>query len=135
MSSPTLREKHILEVPENRMLRISGPKREKIGGWWRNLHNEQLPNLYSSPNIIMIKSRRMRLEGHVACMGEVSVQVVNPEVKRPLRIPWCVRDDNIKMDPIQKQGRWICTGLTKITFHEHKNEISGSINVGNSLTR
>jgi hypothetical protein len=38
---------------------------------WRKLHNEELHNWYSSPNIIrMIKSRRMRLAGHVACMEE-----------------------------------------------------------------
>jgi hypothetical protein len=54
-------------VFENRVLRrIFGPKRD-----WRKLHNEELHNLYSSPNIIrMIKSRRMRWAEHVARMGE-----------------------------------------------------------------
>jgi hypothetical protein len=50
---------------------IFGPKRDEVTGDWRKLHNEELHNLYSSPNIIgMIKSRRMRWAGHVARMGE-----------------------------------------------------------------
>jgi hypothetical protein len=58
----TLREEHRLRVFENRVLRrISGPKRDEMTGGWRNLHNEELQNLYSSLNITrMIKSRRMR---------------------------------------------------------------------------
>jgi hypothetical protein len=51
--------------------RIFGPKRDEVTGGWRRLHNEELHNLYSSPSIIrMIKSRRMRLAGHVARMEE-----------------------------------------------------------------
>jgi hypothetical protein len=59
-------------VFENRILRsIFGPKRDEVTGEWRKLHNEELHNLYSSPNIISrIKSRRMRCAGHVARMGE-----------------------------------------------------------------
>jgi hypothetical protein len=55
-------------VFENTVLRrIFGPKRDEVTGGWRKLHNEELHNLYSSPNIIrMIKSRRMRWTGHVA---------------------------------------------------------------------
>jgi hypothetical protein len=58
-------------VFENRVLRrILGPKRDEVTGGWRKLHNEELHNLYSSPSIIrMIKSRRMRLAGHVVRMG------------------------------------------------------------------
>jgi hypothetical protein len=57
---------------ENRVLkRIFGPRRDEVTEDWRKWHNEQLHNLYSSPNIIrMIKSRRMRWAGHVARMGE-----------------------------------------------------------------
>jgi hypothetical protein len=60
-------------VFEYRVLRrLFGPKREKVIGGWRKLHNEELHNLYSSPNIIeMIRSRRIRWEGHVTCMGEM----------------------------------------------------------------
>jgi len=47
-------------VSENRVLRIFGPKRDKITGEWRKLHNEELNDLYSSPNIVeVIKLRRM----------------------------------------------------------------------------
>jgi hypothetical protein len=58
-------------VFENRVLRrIFGPKRDEATGKWRRLHNEELNDLYSSPNIIrVIKSRRMRWEGHVARIG------------------------------------------------------------------
>jgi hypothetical protein len=68
----TLREDHRLRVFENRVLRrIFGLKRGEVTGEWRKLHNVELRDLYSSPSIIrIIKSRRMRLAGHVARMGE-----------------------------------------------------------------
>ena len=68
--SLTLREECRLRVFENRVLRrIFGTKRDEVTGEWRKLHNEELNNLYSSPNIVrVIKSRRMRLAGHVARM-------------------------------------------------------------------
>jgi hypothetical protein len=50
---------------------VPGPKRDKVAGRWRMLHNEELHDLYSSQSIIrMIKSKRMRLEGHVTRIGE-----------------------------------------------------------------
>jgi len=59
-------------VFENRVLRrIFGPKRDEVTGEWRELHNEELNDLYFSPNIVrVIKSKRMRWAGHVARMGE-----------------------------------------------------------------
>jgi hypothetical protein len=64
-------------VFENRVLRgIFGPKRDEMTGDWRKVHNEELHNLYSSPNIIrMIKSRRMRWEGNVERMGRRETHV------------------------------------------------------------
>ena len=57
---------------ENRVLRrIFGPKRDRVTGEWRKLHNEELNDLYTSPNIVrVIKSRTLRWAGHVARMEE-----------------------------------------------------------------
>jgi hypothetical protein len=68
---------------------VFGPKRDEVSGEWRKLHNEELNDLYSLPNIVrVIKSRRMRRAGHVARMGEDRgvhrVLVGKPEGKRPL---------------------------------------------------
>jgi hypothetical protein len=83
--------------------RIFGPKRDEVMGDWRKLHNEELHNLYSSPNIIrMIKSRKTRWAGHVARMGEkrnaYRILVGKPEGKRPLRRPRYRWMDNVKID-------------------------------------
>jgi hypothetical protein len=67
-----LRDEHRLRVFENRVLRrMFGPKRGEVTGGWRKLYNEELHNLYSSPNTIrMINSRWMSWVGHGARMGE-----------------------------------------------------------------
>jgi hypothetical protein len=91
--SLTLREEHRLRVIENRVLRgIFGPKRDEVTGEWRRLHNEELSDLYSSPNIIrVIKSSRMRWVSDVACMGEgrgaYRILVGRPEGRRLLGRP------------------------------------------------
>ena len=70
--SLTLRKKRRLRVFENRVLRrVFGPKRDEVTGEWRKLHNEELNDPYSLPNIVrVVKSRRMRWAGHVVRMGE-----------------------------------------------------------------
>jgi hypothetical protein len=94
---------HRLRVFENRVLRkIFGPKREEDGSW-RKLHNDELHNLYYSPNIVrVIKSIRMRWAGHVACMvegrGVYRVLVGRPEGKRLLGRHRRRCEDNIKLD-------------------------------------
>jgi hypothetical protein len=78
---------------ENRVLRrVFGPKRDEMTGEWSKLHNEELNDLYSLPNIVrVVKSRRMRWAGHVTRMGEERgvhwVLVGKPEGKRPLGRP------------------------------------------------
>jgi len=89
----TLREERRLTMFENRVLRrIFGPKRDKVTGECRKLHNEELQDLYSSPNIIQfITSRRMSLAGHVTNMGErrsvYRALVEKPEGKSHLEDP------------------------------------------------
>jgi hypothetical protein len=91
-------------VFENRVLRrIFGPKRDEETGGWRKLHNEKLQKLYYSPGIIrMIKSRRMRLAGHVTRMGEkrnaYRILVGKPEGKRLLERPTRGWVDSIETD-------------------------------------
>jgi hypothetical protein len=104
-----LREERRLRVFENGVLRrVFGPKRDEVPGEWRKLHNEELNDLYSLPNILrVVKSRRLRWAGHVARMGEDSevyrVLVGKPEGKRPLGRPRRRWEDNIKMD-LQEDG-------------------------------
>ena len=75
-------------------------------GEWRKLHNEELNDLYSLPNIVrLVKSRRMRWAGHVARMGEDRgvrrVLVGKPEGKRPLGRPRRRWEDNIKLQEVE----------------------------------
>ena len=96
---------------ENMVLRrLFGPRRDEETGEWRRLHNEELNDLYCSPNIVrVIKSRRMRWAAHVACMGEergvYRVLVRKPEGRRPLGRPRRRWVDNIRVD-LQEVGCW-----------------------------
>ena len=107
--SLTLREERKLRVFENVVLRrIFGPRRDEVTGEWRRLHNEELSDLHSSPDIVqVIKSRRMRWDGHVAHMGEergaYRVLVGKQEGRRPLGRPRHRWVDNIRMD-LQEVG-------------------------------
>jgi hypothetical protein len=88
--------------------RVFGPKRDEVTREWRKLHNEELSDLYSLPNIVrVVKSRRMRWAGYVARIGEGrgvhGVLVGKPEGKRPLGRPTRRWEDNIKMD-LQEVG-------------------------------
>jgi len=88
--------------------RIFGPRSDEVKGEWRRLHNEELNDLYCSPNIVrVIISRRMRWAGHVARMGEgrgvYRVLVGKPEGKVPLGRPRRRWVDNIRMN-LQEVG-------------------------------
>jgi hypothetical protein len=103
-------------VFENRLLRRTfGTKMDEVTGEWRRLHNEELYDLYSSPNIIRVtKSKKMTWAGHVERMGEVRgayrVLMGRPEGSRPLGRPRRRWEDNIKMD-LQEVGWGAWAGL------------------------
>ena len=106
-----MREERRPMVFENVVLRrIFDRKRDEVTGEWRNLHNGELNDLYCSPNIRVIKSRRRSWAGHVEIMGATRdvyrILVGKPEGKRQLGRPsrW---EDNIKMD-LQEVG---CRGM------------------------
>jgi hypothetical protein len=101
--SLTLREEHRLRVFENRVLRgIFGPQRDEVTRGWKELHNGELHNLYSSRSIIiMYKSMKMNWARHVARMEEkrnaYKIFVGKPEGRRPLGRPRRRWVDTIKM--------------------------------------
>jgi len=127
----TLREKHRLRVCESRVLRrIFGPKRNEVTREWRKLHNEELNDLYSSPNIVWeIKWRRMRQVGHVVYIGVrrsvYRVVVGQPEEKRPLGRPGHRWEENIKMD-LQEVG---CRGMDWIGVAQDRDRWRALLNV------
>jgi len=108
--SLTLWEERRLRVLENSVLRrIFGPERDEVTGEWRKLRKGELNDLYFSPSIVrVIKLRRMRWVGHVACMGErrgvYRVLVRKPEGKRQLGKPRRRWEENIKLN-LQEVGR------------------------------
>jgi prepilin signal peptidase PulO-like enzyme (type II secretory pathway) len=109
-----MREERRLKVFENRMLRrIFGPKRDRVTGEWRKLHNEELHDLYSPPNIVRVIKSRMRWVGHVVRLGDgkdvYKVLVWKPEGKRPLGRSKRRWEDNMMMD-LQKWGVGVWTG-------------------------
>jgi hypothetical protein len=104
-------------VFENRVLRrVFWPKRDEVTGECRKLHNEELNDLYSLPNIVqVVKSRRMRGAGHLARMGEDRgvhrVLVGKPEGKRPLGRPRRRWEDTIKLEGVVGTGwSWLRIG-------------------------
>jgi hypothetical protein len=126
-----LSEEHRLRDFENRVLRrIFGPKREEDVSW-RKLHNDELHDLYSLPNIVrVIKSRRMRWAGHIARMGEgrgvYRVLVGRPEGKRPLGRPRCKWEDNIKLDFRKREidgANWIRLAQDRVQWRAFVNTV------------
>ena len=117
-------------VFENRVLRrILGPRRDEVTGEWGKLHNEELNDPYSSPNLEqVIKSRSMRWAGHAVHVGErrgtYRVLVEKPEGKilgRP-RHRW---EDNITMD-LQDVG---CGGMDRIMLVQDMDKWWALVNV------
>ena len=111
------------------MLRIFGPKTDEVTGEWRQLNDEKLNDLYSSPNIVrVIKSRIMRWAGHVARIGEgrgmYRVLVGKPEGKRPLGRPRHRWEDNIKLD-LQEVG---CKDLDWIELTQYRDRWQALVN-------
>jgi len=101
--SLTLGEERKLRVFENMVLRKTfEPMRDEVKGGWRRPNNEELNDLYSSPNIVQVIKSRMRWVGHVARMGEergvYRVLVGKPEGKKPLGRPRHRWVDNIRTD-------------------------------------
>jgi hypothetical protein len=122
-----LREERRLRVFENWVLRIFGPKREEVTGDWRKLHNEELNDPYSSPNIVRVnQARRIRWAGmkHVWERGLHRVSVGKPEGKRPLGSPRRRWEDDIKID-LQVMG---CECMDLVDVAQDRNRWRALVN-------
>jgi hypothetical protein len=116
-------------VFECRVLRgIFEPKKDKVTGEWRKLHNEEHHDLYCSPSIVrVIKSRVMRWAGHVTRVGRGGVYTVlvgKPEGERPLGRPMRRRKDGIKMN-LQEEG---CGDMDWVELAEDKDRWRALVN-------
>jgi len=117
-------------VFENRVLgRIFGSKRDSVTREWRKLHNEEINDLYSSPNIVrMMKSRKIRWAGNVTRMeekrGVYRILVGKPEGKRPLGRPRRKWEDNITMDLEEV----VCGGMDWIELAQYRDRWRALVN-------
>ena len=115
---------------ENRVLgRIFGSKRDSVTREWRKLHNEEINDLYSSPNIVrMMKSRKIRWAGNVTRMeekrGVYRILVGKPEGKRPLGRPRRKWEDNITMDLEEV----VCGGMDWIELAQYRDRWRALVN-------
>jgi hypothetical protein len=126
-----LREERRLRVFVNSVLsRTFGRKRDEVTGEWRKLHNEELHDMYCSPNIVGVKKKisRMRWAGHVARMKErkdiYRILVRKPEGKRPLGRPRCILEDNSKAY-LQELG---CGGIDWIELAQDRDRWQALVN-------
>jgi len=130
-----VREERRLRVFENRVLRrIFGSKRDEVTGERRKLHNEELNDLYSSPNIFrMINSSSMRWAGHVARLGVsrgvYRILVGKPEGKSPLERSRRKWEDNVKID-LQEVG---CGGMDWIDMGQNRDRWRAIVNAVKNL--
>jgi hypothetical protein len=110
--------------------RIFGLERHEVTGEWKKLHNQELNNMYCSPNIVgVIKSGRMRWTVHVARMGErrviCRVLVGKPKGKRSLGRPRHRWEDNIGIN-LQEVG---CRGVDRIELAQNRDRWQALVNV------